>query len=126
MATVSALRRLRAQGARMAPLLDRYDVLVSPVSTAPAPELGFLGPDVPFATAFARVRDYFLFTPLQNVTGDPAISLPLGMSTSGLPIGVQFIAGHGREATLLELAYELEADGAFSRPAAAALASTAG
>jgi amidase len=113
LATLAAFRRLRAHSAIGTRLFEKYDALISPVSTAPAPELGRLGPEVPFATAFARVRDYFLFTPLQNVTGDAAISLPLGMSESGLPIGVQFVASPGNEATLLELAYELEGDGAF-------------
>ena len=53
------------------------------------------------------------FTPLQNVTGDPAISLPLAQSASGLPIGMMFSAHLGRDATLLELAYEIEAAGQF-------------
>ena len=110
---LSTLMRLRAPGRVWTGLFEKYDALISPVTTALAPELGHLGPDVPFETAFPRVRDYFLFTPAQNVTGDTAISLPLGMSRNGLPIGVQFVAAHGHEATLLELAYELEADGAF-------------
>lgn len=109
----TALMRLRAGRRAWEHLFEKYDALISPVATAPAPELGQLGPDVPFETAFQRVRDYFLFTPAQNISGDTAISLPLGMSDSGLPIGVQFIAAHGHEATLLELAYELEGDGAF-------------
>jgi amidase len=109
----TALRRLREPSAIWARLFEKYDALISPVASAPAPEIGRLGPEVPFETAFARVRDYFLFTPAQNISGDAAISLPLGMSASGLPIGVQFIARQGHEATLLELAYELEGDGAF-------------
>jgi amidase len=48
------------------------------------------------------------FTPLQNATGDPAISLPLATTASGLPQGMMLAAGAGREALLLELAYELE------------------
>lgn len=43
-----------------------------------------------------------------NVTGLPAISVPVGMSTDGLPIGVQLIAAHGREALLLSVARQLE------------------
>ena len=50
------------------------------------------------------------FTPLQNVSGAPAISLPLGFSNSGLPMGVQFGAAFGLERELLELAFELEED----------------
>ena len=52
--------------------------------------------------------DWVAFTPLQNATGDPAISLPLATTASGLPQGMMFGAGAGREATLIELAYELE------------------
>ena len=43
------------------------------------------------------------------MTGDPAISLPLAHSSTGLPIGIMFSAAAGREARLLELAFELEA-----------------
>jgi amidase len=59
--------------------------------------------------------DWVAFTPLQNVTGDPAVSLPLAESANGLPIGMMFSARLGREATLLELAYELEEASPFRR-----------
>ena len=49
------------------------------------------------------------FTPLQNATGLPAISLPLFTGNESLPIGSQFTANHGEERKLLQLAYELEA-----------------
>ena len=55
-----------------------------------------------------RIKDWVAFTPLQNATGDPAISLPLATTATGLPQGMMFGAGAGREATLIELAYELE------------------
>jgi amidase len=45
---------------------------------------------------------------LQNATGDPAISLPLAQTADGMPVGMMFSATLGREARLLELAYELE------------------
>jgi amidase len=48
------------------------------------------------------------FTVAFNLAGQPAISLPLGMSTSGVPIGVQLVAGYGREDLLLRLAARLE------------------
>ncbi len=48
------------------------------------------------------------FTAVFNVTGQPAISLPLAMSSDGLPIGVQIAAGHGREDLLIRLALQLE------------------
>jgi amidase len=49
------------------------------------------------------------FTPVWNVTGQPAISLPLAESESGLPIGVQFIGAPGAEEALISLAAQLEA-----------------
>ena len=76
-------------------------------------EIGFISPDLPFAVAFERQKHHFPFTPIQNATGDPAISLPLAVASNGLPLGVQFAAAHGGEAMLLGLAYELEAAGAF-------------
>jgi amidase len=51
---------------------------------------------------------YFPFTGLQNVTGQPAISLPLAWSKSSLPIGVQFVGRFGEEHLLLQLAAQIE------------------
>ena len=55
------------------------------------------------------------FTPIQNATGDPAISLPLGSSATGLPIGVHLSAAPGYDRRLLEVAYELEEAHPFAR-----------
>jgi amidase len=55
-----------------------------------------------------RILDWVAFTPWQNATGDPAVSLPLATTAAGLPQGMMFSAGSGGEATLLELAFELE------------------
>ena len=88
-----------------------YDILVTPTVAVPPPELGYLNQNDPaldprgwFDKAFALIP----FTPLFNVTGLPAMSLPLGQSSSGLPIGVQFVARYGDEATLFRLAAQLE------------------
>jgi amidase len=53
--------------------------------------------------------DWIAYTPLQNMAGTPAISLPLFTSADGLPIGSMFAADRGQEDMLLALAYELEA-----------------
>ncbi|MFD9484083.1 amidase [Streptomyces sp. NPDC059991] len=55
-----------------------------------------------------RIFEHGPFTALFNVSGHPAISLPLGQSREGLPIGVQLIAAHGREDLLLRVAAQLE------------------
>jgi amidase len=110
-ATIARLRRFAQDHAR---LLAPYDVLLSPVLSQPAPPIGHLAPDVEFRTQLLRLLRYVPFTSLQNVAGTPAISLPLGSSRDGLPIGVQAAAGFGREALLLSLALEMEQ--AFPRP----------
>ena len=53
------------------------------------------------------------FTALFNDTGNPAMSVPLGLSDSGLPVGIQLVAGFGNEALLYRVAAQLEAAGLF-------------
>lgn len=111
----ATLARLRRFGQQHAQRLAPYDVLLSPVVSQPAPPIGYLAPDVEFRTQLLRLLRYVPFTSIQNVSGEPAISLPLGRSREGLPIGVQAAAGFGQEAVLLSLALELEE--AFPRAA---------
>jgi amidase len=84
------------------------DILLSPTLSNPTPELGYLSPEVPFEVVFERVKKYVTFTLQQNISGAPAISLPLGIDSKGLPMGIQFASASGREKMLLELAFELE------------------
>jgi amidase len=85
------------------------DVWLTPVLASLPPLLGELAPDVPFATLRERCIRYVSYTPIHNVAGTPAMSVPLAWSQAGLPIGAQFAARRGDETTLLRLAYELEA-----------------
>lgn len=101
--------RLTANAQAYDAWFNDFDVVLSPVLTTPAPLLGYVGPSVPFDELVARLIAYVGFTPIENVSGGPAISLPLHMSHDGLPVGVQFAARAGGERTLYELAYELEA-----------------
>jgi amidase len=103
-----ALRRLRALARDHEAAFADCDVLLTPVTGHPAPPIGNLGPDVEFRTHLVRLMRFCAMTPVQNVSGSPAISLPLGRTAGGLPIGVQFAARFGRERTLLELALALE------------------
>jgi amidase len=70
---------------------------------------------VPFATLLERVTDDLGYTPIHNAAGTAAMSVPLNWSKDGLPIGSQFAAWRGGEATLLSLAYELEAAKPWSK-----------
>jgi amidase len=56
-----------------------------------------------------RATAYVPFTPAFNSSGQPAINLPLHWSSTGLPIGVQLVAGYGREDLLLRVAAQVEA-----------------
>ena len=95
--------------ARIATFMGDYDVWLTPVLASAAPKLGQQAPTVDFDTLFKRTTDYVSYTPVHNVAGTPAMSVPLGFSADGLPIGSQFAAAKGNEATLFALAYELEA-----------------
>lgn len=85
-----------------------HDVVLSPTLATGTPRVGHLDPGQDYDTLMERVLAWVAFTPLQNATGDPSISLPLATTAAGLPLGMMFSAAAGREATLLELAYELE------------------
>jgi amidase len=98
-------------GRAVAPFFERYDVLLTPVAARPPPPLGTLGGDQPgigarewYERAFAQCP----FTALFNMTGQPAVSVPFARTPGSLPIGVQFAARFGDEATLLRLAAQLE------------------
>lgn len=105
-----ALRRLRRLAARHEAAFEGegLDVVLSPVTGHVAPPIGFLGPDVEAREQIVRLLRFTTVTPLQNVSGSPAMSLPAGRTADGLPVGVHLAAGFGQERTLLELAYALE------------------
>jgi amidase len=82
-----------------------FDLLVCPVLNGPPPPLGWLtDPD----RGLDRLTELMQFTAQFNVTGQPAISLPLWWNEAGLPIGVQLVAAFGREDLLVRIASELE------------------
>ena len=104
-----ATRRLKKARKVTQSFYDKYDAVLCPVLASTTVKNGtLLNPEAPFDRVFKGIRDYAPFTALQNITGEPAISLPLGMSKDGLPIGIQFTAPLGHDNILLELAFELE------------------
>ncbi len=86
-----------------------FDVLLTPTLAQPPPPLGhFSGPpDNPWQALY-RAAEFIPFTPLCNMTGQPAMSVPLYWNSDNLPIGSQFIGRFGDEATLFRLAAQLE------------------
>lgn len=86
------------------------DLLLTPTLPEPPPTLGQFAttPDNPLNALF-RASPIVQFTAPFNVTGQPAISVPLHWNDDGLPIGVQLVAAYGREDLLLQVASQLEA-----------------
>jgi amidase len=87
---------------------DGWDVLVTPQLTCLPPRLGELAPDNDPLENLARISGMTDFTMPFNVTGQPAISLPLHWSDDGLPVGVQLVGAYGREDVVLRVAGQLE------------------
>jgi len=102
-----AIVRLRGLRRRTARFFRTYDVVLTPTVADETPRIGYLAP-TDYQQVIDRLVDWVAFTPMQNVTGEPAISLPLAQSADGMPAGMMLSADLGQEALLLELAYELE------------------
>lgn len=90
---------------------DGIDVLVTPTMAVEPPKVGSIweGMDEEPGAPLVNATPMAAYTAMFNVTGQPAISLPLHMSETGLPVGVQFAAGPWQEATLIRLASQIEA-----------------
>jgi amidase len=86
-----------------------YDAWITPVLAQPPLKIGSVDlEETDLMKGFAPIINYIPFSALQNVTGQPAISLPLAWSKSGLPLGVQFVGRFGEEHVLLQLAAQIE------------------
>ncbi|MES1164398.1 MAG: amidase family protein, partial [Verrucomicrobiota bacterium] len=125
-----ARERLDAAGRSMADLFARYDLMLTPTLATPPPVLGAIKPRgleafgqevllrlhlgvllrIPgvIDASVRRVFSFIPFSPLANVTGLPAMSVPLAWNAQGLPIGSQLVGRFGDEATLFRVAAQLE------------------
>ena len=115
--TLTAGQLLQAMGVAnhicrsLGAFFEDYDLLLTPTTAKPALPTGYLNANDPSFDAVgwsARVFDFCPFTPLFNVTGQPAISLPLHRTITALPLGMQFVGRYGDETTLLQLARQFE------------------
>ncbi len=110
-AAAQALMELQRQSRDVVRLFDEeFDLLVTPTMAVEPPPVGLLeavhaAPGAPLLEVVAMAA----FTAVYNITGQPAVSLPLYLAPSGLPVGVQIVAGPWRDAQLVRLAAQLEA-----------------
>jgi amidase len=90
---------------------EQYDMLLTPTLVRLSEPIGKytkMRTDIDYVAYMRLCDEVRIHPPAANVTGQPAISLPLGQSKSGLPIGVQFMARFGEERALIRLASSLE------------------
>jgi amidase len=138
---VTATRALQIDARRIGQFFTAYDLLLTPTVSTPPPPVGSLQPSARDRTvlsmlgrmnagrlldmmgmldeAAAEAFEFTPWTPVFNVTGQPAMSVPLEWSADGLPIGLHFVGRFGDEATLFRLAAQLESAKPWSdrRPA---------
>lgn len=88
--------------ARLAKFHDRYDLLVTPTVAVPAFDASLSVP--PWFKDHPQPRAWSPFTSLFNLTRQPAISVPVGLTAAGLPVGMQIVGAFGRDATVLTMA----------------------
>jgi amidase len=92
---------------RMASWWADHDLLLTPTVGAPPPQLGWFTSEEPEAEG-QRILSFIPYTAQFNMTGQPAVSLPLHWTPGGLPVGVQLVSAYGREDLLIRVASQLE------------------
>jgi len=107
-AYAGAIERMQAWSRRVAAWWETHDLLVTPTSPEPPVLLGELAPTKSDSSVSDRMGSLVTFAIPFDVTGQPAISLPLHWSDENLPIGVQLAAAYGREDVLLRVSAQLE------------------
>jgi Asp-tRNA(Asn)/Glu-tRNA(Gln) amidotransferase A subunit family amidase len=105
----ASIRVVHRVGRQVAAFFADHDLLLSPTMAAPPKPLGVLSQSNPNPQEYlGHLLQTIGFTQLMNVSGVPAMSVPLYWSREGLPIGIQFAAPFGEEARLFRLAAQLE------------------
>lgn len=94
---------------QVAPFFETYDLWLTPTLAEPPVAHGYITSDDPdWQRYISRYFSFVPFTPIANVTGNPAMSIPLYENADRLPIGIHFVGRFGDEATLFRLAGQLE------------------
>lgn len=121
--TPGVLARLRGSTASYERGFGNVDLVLSPVVTHTTPPIGHFAGDLDADEHLERLLSYVGFTPWHNASGAPAMSVPVGLTREGLPVGVMLSARFGQERLLLDVGREIECARPFPRidaPAAAA------
>ena len=106
---VTAVQTLQKVGREVAEFFETYDVYVTPTVATPPVPVGTFDMSDPDVDRFRdRLAEFSPFTALFNITGQPAMSVPLWWTDDGLPIGTHVAGRYGDEATLFRLAGQLE------------------
>ncbi|WP_164701658.1 amidase [Modestobacter sp. KNN46-3] len=105
---MQAMFTLRVFARRFVQATSRYDVLLAPICTLPPRPVGWFDGDGDGAADFERQKRYAAFPAVYNVTGQPAVSVPLWWTAGGLPIGTMLVGRPADEATLISLSAQLE------------------
>lgn len=106
-----AVEWIHAFGRRMAGFMQNYDVILTPTLARLPPRIGELqveNDSWSLQQLIEHFHSYSPYTALCNASGQPAMSVPLYWSTSGLPLGAHFMGRFGEESLLLSLAAQLE------------------
>lgn len=111
----TTVRRMKHLGKEALQLFKTYDVIMSPVLAHKTPPIGYFSPTISYEEVSRRAVHFALYCGMYNITGNPAMSLPMGTDQNGIPVGVQFASAFGKDRLLLELAYELEEAKPFRR-----------
>jgi len=116
-AYMGALESLKTYARGLIGFFQSYDLLLTPVLAERPIPIGTIQTNSPDPqAAFKRAEAFTPYTAVWNVTGQPAISLPLWVGSDGLPVGVQLVGGPLREDVLLAVAQSLEAAHGWNQP----------
>ena len=107
---LASMNWLHAWARRMAGWWDNgFDLLVTPTLGEPPPRLGDMGgPSADNLAKWERNLEVIPFTPANNASGQPGLSLPLHWTPDGLPVGVHFVPAYGQEDLLLRIGSQIE------------------
>lgn len=103
-----ALADLKTASAAMIAFAEAYDLLLCPTLTTSPERPGYLSPELDRELLIQRTEEYAGYTPIHNIAGMCAMSVPLYVNEAGMPLGSHFAAPRGAEKILFDLAYQLE------------------